>query len=74
MTCTDFLVATMRTCHTKFRKKSNHFNKHLEHYTSMKLIFRNSTTIEKFANGSNNDAYLETEAIEEEGYNVPTTH
>jgi hypothetical protein len=74
MTCTDFLVATMRTYHTKFRKKSNHFNKHLEHYTSMKLIFRNSTTTKKFANGSNNDAYLEIEAIEEEGYNVPTTH
>jgi hypothetical protein len=55
-------------------KKSKHFNKHLEHYTSMKLIFRNSTTTKKFANGSNNDAYLEIEAIEEEGYNVPTTH
>jgi hypothetical protein len=43
----------------------------------MKLIFRNSKTTKKFANGSNKrlgDAYLEIEAIEEEGYNVPTTH
>jgi hypothetical protein len=42
----------------------------------MTLIFRNSMTTEKYANGSNEplgDAYLGTEAVEEEGHNVPST-
>jgi hypothetical protein len=73
LSCYDVLYVHALLDH---KDSAEYFKKPLEHYASMALIFGDSMATKKYAKGSNEplgDAYLGTEAVEEQGHNVPTT-